>query len=149
MQTNNIKAASQILEFNQILNTLRWDPGTLKESAGQAFKEALRISLPRPEAFCAIAEKIYRSYCPVNWGLLNWQWEQANNGSDGSVGHRVPVVPAPRTPPPRGRIAIGDPSPNGDYPGAHANSNGNRYHKKQNGRTQFSRRPASLVSYYV
>jgi hypothetical protein len=28
-----------------------------------------------------VAERIWRSYCPVNWGVLNWQWKQASTNS--------------------------------------------------------------------
>jgi hypothetical protein len=81
--------------YHQFLNRLRWRRDVIIDSTRRAFKEAIRLGVPRADAYVEVAEKIWRAYTTVNWGVLNWQWKEAtgefNRQRDDSRPQRIPV----------------------------------------------------------
>jgi hypothetical protein len=140
--------------WNQFLHNLHWKQTSHIDSAYTAFKEAIRRGISRAEAFFDVAEAIHRSYCGVNWGLLNWNWKLALQHSNHARRSASPT-PTPKAPPPPPSFQRSVPPGKGngaaDHQGQHngiARHNGNGYHNVHNEPKVQQRRAASLISYY-
>ncbi len=86
--------------YHEFLNQIVWRQDTIVGNTRYAFTEAIRRGMPRTDAFFDVAEKIWRSYCHVNWGVLNWQWKEAVRntkvpGGDNSARGLAIQSPAP------------------------------------------------------
>ena len=154
--------------WNQFLQNLSWQRDAHINSACQAFKEAIRRGLSRSDVFFDVAEAIHRSYCAVNWGVLNWQWKRASSGSadnHNALGARTRFVMRPPSEPmsevesAQGRLdnGNGDNHPRRNPVGADNRKggvrNGQHYAKRsingQDSPKQRQRGGSSLVSYYA
>jgi hypothetical protein len=141
--------------WNQFLQNLSWQRDAHINSACQAFKEAIRRGLSRSDVFFDVAEAIHRSYCAVNWGVLNWKWKLALQDSDRDGGCliQVPTLKPPPLQPTFQRslpVAKGNGAP--DHRGQRngiPHPNANEHHNWHNGPKQRQRGGSSLVSYYA
>ena len=87
--------------WKQFLLNLSWKHDSYINSAYQAFKEAIRRGFSRAEAFFDVAEAMHRSYCGVNWGVLNWNWKLALQDTNHDHPSKIPAATpkAPSSPP--------------------------------------------------
>lgn len=93
MNKTNSYHTNEALSWHESLDGLRWERETQTKSISWAFEEALRRRISRSEAFSEVAERIYRSFIPVNWGLLNWQWKLLSNEFAVGNGIAKPTTP--------------------------------------------------------
>lgn len=136
--------------WNEFLGSLAWRHGAHLVPITEAFREAVRRGISKSDAFCDVAERIHRSFCPVNWGVLNWQWKAivAEGDQTRSANHRPgPARSLPRPLAPKNfqnhnapKLPINDPQ--------NGYRNPTRYSCSQNGTRNVQRRAASLASYY-
>jgi hypothetical protein len=139
--------------WNQFLQNLPWNQDTKTDSAYKAFQEAIRRGISRSDVFFDVAEAIHRSYCAVNWGVLNWNWKLALQDSNQDPQSKIPA-PTPKPPPPSS-FQRSLPPVNGkggaDHHFQHNGTephNGTGYQNGHNGAKYPQRRGSSLVSYY-
>ena len=136
--------------WNEYLQKLRWQQDDQPDSIQKAFREAIRRRFSKAEAFCDVAEKIYRSFRPVNWGLLNYTWKQLLSDSGETSGT---VVSGPSR---NGLLPLPPCNQHNDRPATihpsrtwNGNQNGRRSYNATNSTKYRQRGGASLVSYYV
>jgi hypothetical protein len=132
------------------IHRLPWSPTTQHESVYKAFLGAINQGVTRTIAFYEVAEKIHRSFCPVNWGILNNQWQLALRDSGNGNGESVPV-PAPNPPslPTEAQFPVKIKFNNHNR-GRYHNSRPNHNHQPhRNSLRPKERGGASLASYYV
>jgi hypothetical protein len=125
--------------WHQFLRNLLWQQDTYADSAYEAFTEAIRRGISRAEAFFDVAEATHRSYCSVNWGVLNWRWKQAFQDANHDSRNTNPAPKLKAAPPPPSFQPSLSPANGNGAPYLRGHYNGAKHHQ---------RRPASLVSYY-
>lgn len=123
--------------WHEYIQKLPWTKTTSIDSARKAFKMARQRGIPRPVAFYHVVERIYRSFCPVNWGALNWQWRLAHQDADEAVSGKPAA--AIELGGGSSRVANITPQP--------INGKARRHH--HNTARTWQRRPSSLISYYA
>lgn len=145
---NTLNSPSQT--WIEYLRNQSWQQDAQPDSVQEAFREAIRRGFSKAEAFCDVAEKIYRSFSPVNWGLLNYKWKQVYSEPDETSGRVVsgPGRNGPRPFRPSNSCNQSTPvtHPNGTWNG-HQNSR--RSYNGANTAKYQQRGGASLVSYYL
>jgi hypothetical protein len=82
---------SATTSWAQYLDRIVWLPASHDHNVREAFETALLLGISRSEAFVDVAEKIHRSFQPVNWGVMNHLWKEALN--DNKLSHTRKSVP--------------------------------------------------------
>jgi hypothetical protein len=72
-----IRQTSTLTIWSGYVDNLSWIKSNHDYSIRRAFETALRLGISKSKAFFDVAEQIHRSFRPVNWGVLNYQWEEA------------------------------------------------------------------------
>ena len=129
------------LTWHQFLQTLNWQQEHHNENVNKAFTEAIRRDLSRSDVYFDVAEAIYRSYCNINWGLLNWTWKLALEKFRQE--QQKPIHPAQPPAKTQATVVIDD-RIHGIQP-----HNGNGFHARSSCAGTQQRKAASLIGYYA